>query len=165
MADYTVRRATLDDLNALVSHRIRMFEDMGVLTVPGLDAERLDAAFRAWLIEVLPAGTCVAWVVETTGADGPAEIVAGGGATLIPWPPGPRYPGNRLAFVYNVYTDPAHRRRGLARLVMKAIHAWCREAGITSMALNASRDGQPLYKAMGYAESPSPMMFLPINRV
>lgn len=56
----------------------------------------------------------------------------------------------------------AHRRRGLARLVMDAIHAWSREAGITSMALNASRDGLPLYESMGYAVAPSPMMFLPL---
>jgi hypothetical protein len=31
------------------------------------------------------------------------------------------------------------------------------------MALNASRDGKQLYEAMGYAESPSPMMFLPLS--
>jgi GNAT superfamily N-acetyltransferase len=73
--------------------------------------------------------------------------------------------GDRLAFVYNVYTEPAHRRRGLARLIMDAIHAWCRDAGVASVALNASRDGLPLYEAMGYVESPSPMMFLPIVRV
>jgi hypothetical protein len=30
------------------------------------------------------------------------------------------------------------------------------------MALNASRDGQPLYESMGYAVSPAPMMFLPL---
>ena len=35
----------------------------------------------------------------------------------------------------------------------------------SSMALNASLDGQPLYEAMGYAVTPSPMMFLPIVRV
>jgi hypothetical protein len=33
------------------------------------------------------------------------------------------------------------------------------------MALNASQDGKPLYEALGYAESPSPMMFFPIVRV
>jgi hypothetical protein len=32
------------------------------------------------------------------------------------------------------------------------------------MALNASRDGQPLYRSMGYMESPSPMMFFRLGR-
>jgi hypothetical protein len=43
---------------------------------------------------------------------------------------------------------------------MDAIHAFCRAEGISSVALNASRDGLPLYESMGYAESPNPMMFL-----
>jgi GNAT superfamily N-acetyltransferase len=87
------------------------------------------------------------------------DVVAGGGATIVPWPPGPQYLGNKLAFVYNVYTEPGHRRRGLSRLVMNAIHAWCRENGITSLALNASSDGRALYESIGYAVTPNPMMF------
>lgn len=155
--EYRVRAATLADVSVLVHHRIAMFTDMGA----PVDANTLDPAFRAWLAEMMPAGTYRAWLAEA--ADG--AVAGGGGITLLPWPPGPRYPGDRLAFVYNVYTEPAHRRRGLARLVMETIHAWCRDEGISSMALNSSRDGQPLYESMGYAESPSPMMFLPIVRV
>jgi len=163
MPDYTVRRATLEDVDTLVLHRIRMFEDMGVLSMPDADAARLDAAFRAWLFDVIPAGTYVAWVVESAGEQDPTGIVAGGGATLIPWPPGPRYPGNRLAFVYNVYTEPAHRGRGLARRVMEAVHEFCRAEGIGSVALNASTFGQPLYEALGYHVTQSPMMFLSLT--
>jgi GNAT superfamily N-acetyltransferase len=153
-AEYLVRPATVADADVLVRHRIGMFSDMGV----AMDVAALEAAFRAWLMAMMPAGTYRAWVVET----GAGAVVGGGGITILPWPPGPHYPGDRLAFVYNVYTDPAHRRRGLARLVMDAIHAWCREAGITSLALNASVDGMALFESMGYAESPSPMMFLSI---
>ena len=110
-----------------------------------------------WPRRCRPAPTARGWPRRP-----PATSSRGGGITIIPWPPGPQYAGDRLAFVYNVYTEPAHRRRGLARRIMEAIHHWCRDAGITSMALNASRDGQPLYESMGYVESPSPMMFLPI---
>jgi GNAT superfamily N-acetyltransferase len=155
LQSYHVRAATLADADALVRHRIAMFTDMGV----PLEQATLDAAFRAWLAEMMPAGTYRAWVVED--ADG--AIVAGGGITVLPWPPGPRYLGDRLAFVYNVYTEQPHRHRGLARLIMEAIHAWCRDAGVLSMALNASRDGMPLYEMLGYRESPSPMMFLPLE--
>ena len=123
------------------------------------DRPTLDRAFRAWLAETMPSGVYRAWVVE----DERQEIVAGGGITTWPWPPGPRYLSDRLAFAYNVFTEKAHRRRGLARRVMEAIHAWCREAGVSSVALNASRDGMALYLDLGYQESPSPMMFLALG--
>jgi len=42
---------------------------------------------------------------------------------------------------------------------MSAIHDWCRENGITSLALNASEDGLPLYTSLGYVVAPRPMMF------
>jgi len=154
-AEYRVRPATLDDADVLVRHRVGMFTDMGL----AMDVAGLETAFRAWLTEMMPTGTYRAWLVET----GDGQVVGGGGITILPWPPGPRYAGDRLAFVYNVYTDAAHRRRGLARLVMDTIHAWCRDAGITSVALNASVDGQALYESMGYVESPNPMMFLAIQ--
>ena len=150
--EYTLRPATLADADALVHHRLAMFADMGV----PFERAALDAAFRGWLAHTMPAGVYRAWLVET----GAGEVAAGGGITVIAWPPGPHYPGDRLAFVYNMYTEPAHRHRGLARQVMDAIHAWCREAGIRFVALNASDDGRRLYEAMGYRQAPNPMMFL-----
>jgi GNAT superfamily N-acetyltransferase len=150
-------------MDALVRHRIGMFTDM---CVP-VDVEALDQAFRAWLAEMMPAGTYRAWVVNArTGPpeSGPA-IVAGGGITILPWPPGPQEMAGRLAFVYNVYTDPGHRRRGLARRIMATIHDWCHGAGLPLVALNASRDGQPLYEAMGYQVFPHPMMFFMTGKV
>jgi GNAT superfamily N-acetyltransferase len=136
----------------MVHHRLSMFTDMGV----PLDAALLGRAFRTWLESAMPAGTYRAWVVE----DAAGVIVAGGGITIIPWPPGPRYLGDRLAFVYNVYTEPLHRHRGIARMVMDTIHAWCRQQGISSIALNASEPGRSLYDSMGYQATPTPMMFL-----
>src|SRR6267143_1198251 len=103
-----------------------MFTDMGVL----VDAGALDRAFREWLAAMMPAGTYRAWLVE----DLDGASVAGGGITILPWPPGPSYMGDRLAFVYNVYTEPAHRRRGLARLIMETIRVWCSEHDVTSIA-------------------------------
>jgi len=133
-----------------------MFSDMGV----PFDRDELESAFRAWLAALMPAGTYRAWVVEA----GAGEIAAGAGITVLPWPPGPRYASDRLAYVYNVYTEPAHRRRGLARRLMEAIHEWCRGEGITSAALNTSDEGRALYEALGYQVSPRPMMFFSIAR-
>lgn len=154
-ADYRVRPATLADADVLVRHRVAMFTDMGV----AMDVARLDAAFRAWLGSLMPSGGYRAWLVEASDR----RIVGGGGITILPWPPGPSYTGDRLAFVYNVYVDASYRRRGLARLIMDTIHAFCRDEGIPSVALNTSRDGLPLYQSLGYVESPNPMMFLSLQ--
>jgi len=153
---YRVREATLGDVDVLVGHRIGMFTDMGLT----LDAPALDAAFRSWLADQMPAGVYHAWLVEAE--DG--TIAGGGGISILPWPPGPSYMGDRIAIAYNVYTEPAHRRRGLAKLVMNTIHAWAADHEITSIALNASRDGLPLYESMGYQVAPSPMMFYPLAK-
>jgi GNAT superfamily N-acetyltransferase len=154
MSDYRVRTAAIDDVPTLVHHRTAMFQDMGV----EVDVSAMDATFRPWLLEMIPNGVYRAWLVESASG-----VVAGGGVTILPWPPGPGYPGGRVAFVYNMYTEPAHRQLGLARLVMETIHAWCRQERIGSLALNASRAGQPLYDSLGYSVTPSPMMFLALE--
>jgi GNAT superfamily N-acetyltransferase len=151
MEQYLVRPATLADTDVLVRHRVGMFTDMGESV--GKD---MAEAFREWLAEMMSAGTYRAWLLET----GQGEVVAGGGLSILPWPPGPRSCEGRLAFVYNVYTEPNHRRQGHAQLIMDAIHAWCREAGIHAVALNASPFGLSLYRSMGYQAAQSPMMFL-----
>jgi GNAT superfamily N-acetyltransferase len=149
----------------MVRHRIGMFADMGTI----IDAVQVEAAFRRWLVEMMPAGVYRAWVAETsvdnpTGDGSRGGIVSGGGTTILPWPPGPSWVGGRIAYVYNVYTEPAHRRRGLARLIMDAIHDWCREQGILVVGLNASPDGLPLYDKLGYKPTASPMMFVGLGR-
>jgi GNAT superfamily N-acetyltransferase len=163
MVKYTTRRATLADVDTLVQQRIRMFQDMGVMGVPDGNEQRLATAYHAWLTDLMPAGTYLAWVVEARDEAARGEIVSGGGVTVIPWPPGPRYQGTRLAFVYNVYTNPEHRGRGLATRIMETIHEFCRHEGIGSVALNASTFGQPLYESMGYGVTQSPMMFLSLG--
>jgi GNAT superfamily N-acetyltransferase len=66
----------------------------------------------------------------------------------------------RCGFVFNVYTDPSHRKQGLARRMMDAIHEWCRAEGIERVVLNASSFGRALYESMGYVAADEPMMRL-----
>ena len=55
------------------------------------------------------------------------------------WPPGPSaLRSDRIAFVYNVYTEPAHRKHGLARRLMDTVHAWCADNGVGAVALDAA---------------------------
>ena len=154
MPGYHVRSATVSDIDVLVRHRLGMFAEMGTSVADGVAG-----AFRQWLEQMLPAEAYKAWLVHTD--DG--HVVAGGGLTILPWPPGPSSVASRVAFVYNVYTEPEHRHRGLARTLMMHIHDWGRENGVGVVMLNASQAGSPLYESMGYRSTVSPMMFLAVE--
>ena len=151
MPDYRVRTATLADVDTLVRHRLSMFTEMGTT----FDAPLIGSLFRAWLQEMMPAGEYRAWLCETD-----AGVAAGAAITLLRWPPGPSaLRAERIAFVYNVYTEPPHRKRGLARRLMETIHDWCAEHGIGAVALNAAPAARHLYRSLGYVDAPSPMMW------
>jgi GNAT superfamily N-acetyltransferase len=116
----------------------------------------MTAATTSWLTTAIPDGTYRGWVATTPDR----AVVAGGGLIVIPWPPGPFTMDPRCGFVFNVYTEPAHRNQGLGRRVMDAMHEWCRGEGIDRVVLNASTFGQPMYVAMGYVVADEPMMRL-----
>jgi GNAT superfamily N-acetyltransferase len=147
LSGYTARRATAADAGVVAHHRVAMFRDMGVLAER--EAPALHAASEAYLTTALRSGEYLGWVIEVQG-----QVVAGGGILIRPLLPRPGCPqGSEEAYVLNVYTEPAHRRRGLARRLMEVILDWCAARGITRVSLHASDDGRPLYAAMGFLQT------------
>jgi GNAT superfamily N-acetyltransferase len=151
-----VREAGAEDLETILVHRRRMFEDMGYGAAAGLEA--MVAAARAPLRRWLEEGVYRGWLVEREGA-----VVAGGGILITAGLPHAADPTTRRATILNVYTDPAHRRQGLARVLMAAMIRWCREQGLPAVTLDASADGRALYEAMGFG--PTSQMRLPLTPV
>ena len=68
-------------------------------------------------------------------------------------PPNPRFPHGRIGTVFNVFTVPEHRRRGLARQVMGALVEDARLRGLDLVELNATDDGYGLYKSLGFSDA------------
>lgn len=84
----------------------------------------------------------------------PAErSFAGGGVILLQFQPHPMDPRPERAWVVNMFTEPEHRRRRLARLLMDTLLAWCREEGLRFLFLHASDEGKPLYEELGFISS------------
>lgn len=141
MTDYIIRPATLADVQTINYHRCAMFAEMGVFS-----DEVVLERFASWLQQAIANQFYFGWLVKTeTG-----EVVAGGGLTLLSRPPTPLDLNDHSAYVYNVYTEPAHRRRGLARRLLETMHQWCRVQGLKTVALHASDFGRPLYESLGY---------------
>jgi GNAT superfamily N-acetyltransferase len=148
---YNTRPATSDDRAVLVAHRELMFREMGWQC----DYAEMAIHYGRWVVDAIAAGTYFG-IVATPSDD--ETVVSSGGIIVVPWSPGPMTMDARLAWIVNVYTEPAHRQRGLARRLMNELHDWCREQGIERTALNASPAGQPIYESMGYTLADEPMM-------
>ena len=149
---YTIRPAALADIPYIVEHREQMFRDMGIPA----EFEDMAAAMELWLRHAIPSKTYRGWIAATNAGD----VAGGAGLIVIPWPPGPMTMDPRCGFVFNVYTAPMHRKQGLGRRLMDAMHEHCRDEGIERVVLNASTFGKPLYDAMGYVVTDEPMMRL-----
>ena len=147
---YTIRPATVADIPHIVEHRAAMFRAMGVPA----EFDDMAAATERWLRHAIPSKTYLAWMAVASSG----EIAAGSGLIVIPWPPGPLSMDPRCGFIFNVFTQPSHRKQGLARQLMDAMHGWCRAEGIERVVLNASAFGKPLYEAIGYVATDEPMM-------
>jgi len=121
-----------------------MFEEMGHRDPAALDA--MLATSEPMLRRGLGDGTYRGWLVEAPSG----EVVAGGGLISLEYHSHPADPEPRRSWVVNMFTEPDHRRRGLARLVMETILAWCHECGMRTVYVHASADGRALYEALGF---------------
>lgn len=146
-AEYRIRMATPEDAAVIARHRAAMFHDMGEITDE--EALRLKSAAFAQLRQLLADRRYVGWLVECGEA-----VVAGGGAMIGQTLPRPQIPeGGAAALIVNVYTEPGHRRRGLARQIMEAILGWCERNHISVVSLHASKAGRSLYERLGFVST------------
>lgn len=121
-----------------------MFHELGSNDAAAL--EYLRETNESQISRGLAEGFYVGWLAET--AEG--QIVASGGIYLFSGPPHARGAQPRCGEIVNVYTEPAHRRRGLARQLMLAMIDWCRASGVRTIILHASGQGQRLYESLGF---------------
>jgi ribosomal protein S18 acetylase RimI-like enzyme len=136
----TLRRATVDDAEALTRLRGFMHEAMS----SELTAEwraRCEADFR----RRLATDSFVAFLVEEDG-----QPVACGVGWLEEHLPAPYQLDGRRGHISSMSTDPAYRSRGYGRMVMRALMGWFADKDIPRIDLRATSYGQPLYESEGF---------------
>ncbi|WP_392675407.1 GNAT family N-acetyltransferase [Streptomyces sp. LN785] len=151
-----VRRATPDDVPALVRMRALMLSDMGMETG---DAEApWRAASAQWFAERmrLP-GEFAAFLVD----DPELGVVASAVGACDAHAPSPANRSGLQGHISNVSTDPRRRRRGYARACLGALLTWFREeTEVTVVNLNATGDGAALYESFGFVAPRNPALQL-----
>lgn len=147
---YVYGQASLADVPELVRLRI------GYLTA---DFGELDPEEEAALWRELPAYfelhldyDLLAFVARDEQTQ---SIVCCAWLLLVTKPPSPRFPHGQTGTLFNVYTVPEHRRRGLARGVMLRLLDAARDLNLDVVELHATEDGYPLYQSLGFEDDSS----------
>ncbi|MEZ7131862.1 GNAT family N-acetyltransferase [Nonomuraea sp. AD125B] len=149
-----VRQASEDDIAELVRLRALLFEDLGGdFFNPSSAGDDWRGALAAVLKEKLARDDARILVVD--GDDG---LAACGIGTVEQWFPGPHSRNGRIGHVIGVVTDPAYRRRGHSRAIMLGLLDWFREREVVRVDLYASREGEPLYRKLGFFDHPDPAL-------
>jgi GNAT superfamily N-acetyltransferase len=145
--EYRLRQATGADVDTIATHRYKMFSEMG----HGDPELQRSAApiYMEWLRERLGNGRYQGWLILAPDD----SVVAGVGLWLMDWPTGVVDLAPFRGYVFNVWTEPEHRKQGLSRRLMVALLSACKAQGINRVGLHASDAGRNGYEALGFTAS------------
>jgi len=150
-----VRQAGEGDVAELVRLRALLFQTLGG------DYFNPSSAGNGWrdLLATVLKEKLAADDARILVVDGDSGLAACGIGTIEQWFPGPHSRNGRVGHVIGVVTDPAYRRRGHSRAIMQALLDWFREQDAARVDLYASREGEPLYRELGFLDHPDPALF------
>jgi GNAT superfamily N-acetyltransferase len=135
------------DLETICGHRRRMFAENDVSSA-ALDA--MAEPFASWLGPRLADGRYFGLMAEDSGA-----VVGGIGLILLDFPPHFLHPGSGMrGYILNVYVEPSHRGRGLAKELVLRGEEEFRRRGVVFEVLHASAMGRPVYESLGWMAMP-----------
>jgi GNAT superfamily N-acetyltransferase len=145
---FTIRRATMDDIEALVELRLALQSENGA-GEDSVEWVAVGEACRRYFAETLPTEVFVVFVAEAQG-----RIIATSGLSFVSRPPGRSSFSQSEAYVTNVYTIPVWRGKGVATAVLNETIGFAQQRGARLVFLHTSDAGRSLYEKLGFAEYP-----------
>jgi GNAT superfamily N-acetyltransferase len=138
---FSIRQATIDDLESLVDLRLEFLREV--------NATNSDPSFRdnlyGYFSRTLPAGEFLAWLAEADGA-----IIGTSGLVFFERPPSFNNFTGQSAYIMNMYTLPAWRGRGVATALLNRVLDYIKTTPCRSVSLHATEQGRSLYERVGF---------------
>lgn len=140
---FSIRRATVDDIEALVTLRLMLEREIDYLAREELADVRV--ATQQYFLEALPSEGMLIWVAEAAGT-----IVATSGLIFFQKPPSAHNLSGKEAYILNMYTLPEWRGRGIASTLLRTMLAFIRQTNARRIWMYATPDGRPVYEKAGF---------------
>ncbi len=143
------RKLTESDLETFIGLRIAQLREEGAKEDTDLRPALLDYYHRH-----LADGTFVSWLAEDGG-----RIVGTSGMSFVEKPPYFGCPTGKIGLLSSMYTDPAFRRRGIARELLRRVVSEARAYGCGAVQITASDMGVLLYTDFGFVKNGNFMQY------
>lgn len=149
--DLIYKRATLEDINTLVETRIEVLRAANKLCAD-TDMGEVERQSYLYYQKALSDGSHIAYLVfDESGCIGT------GGVSFLQVMPTYHNPSGKKAYIMNMYTNPKYRRKGIAYKTLDMLIKEIKSKGISSISLEATDMGRPLYEKYGFVKMNSEM--------
>ena len=149
--DLIYKRATLEDINTLVETRIEVLRAANKLCAD-TDMGEVERQSYLYYQKALSDGSHIAYLVfDESGCIGT------GGVSFFQVMPTYHNPSGKKAYIMNMYTNPKYRRKGIAYKTLDMLIKEIKSKGISSISLEATDMGRPLYEKYGFVKINSEM--------
>ena len=147
--EITYRKLTEKDLDVFIRMRIAQLREEGA-------TEDVDLVqpLKDYYLRHLADGTFVSWLA----LDG-EKIVGTSGMSFVEKPPYFSCPSGRIGLLSSMYTDPAYRRKGIAKELLRRVTEEARAYGCGTVQITASDMGVLLYTAFGFEKNGNFMQY------
>lgn len=142
------------DISSMVNYRIDYLTEMQ----GERDKEfigQLKTEMYGFFKKSISIGSFIGFVVELD-----RNILAYGGMVIREIPGDFNRSSYLEADILNMYTIPAARRKGISTIILKQLLSEADSIGITKVALHTSKDGEKLYRSVGFKEPLFPYLEL-----
>ena len=145
----TYRKLTTEDLDTFISMRIHQLREEGAKEDIDL-VPNLQDYYRRHMAD----GTFVSWLA----LDGD-RIVGTSGMSFVEKPPYFGCPTGRIGLLSSMFTDPAYRRKGIAKELLSRVVEEARSYGCGTVQITASDMGVLLYTDYGFVKNGNFMQY------
>ena len=135
------RKATTEDINSIIEMRVSLLIEEAAAMPTSIERE-LTTYFLAELNK-----TIIVMLAEENG-----KIVATSSVVFQQYPPSFSNKQGMRAYVTNVYTIPAYRRKGINTILLEKLIEEVKARDISYVWLWATEQGKRLYKKFGFNE-------------
>lgn len=148
--EITYHIATAGDSDNLAKSRVAFLTEL-LGQQEDAAVERLVRELSAYFRKAVPAQQYVGIIARQNG-----KLAATGGMVFREQPGSFKNPTGKTAYILNMYTLPAFRRRGISTAIMEQLMDIARSKGYHSFELHATPDGEPVYQKLGFYKHSEP---------